>query len=695
MTEPAPRLHPSDPVQLSRLRRLAANTIRALAMDAVQKANSGHPGMPMGMADAAVVLWTAFLKHNPHDPKWPDRDRFVLSAGHGSMLLYSLLHLSGYDLPLAELQSFRQWGSRTPGHPEHGHTPGVETTTGPLGQGIGNAVGMAIAERWLAERFNRPGLDLVNHYTYVIASDGDMMEGLSHEACALAGHLGLGKLIVLYDDNGISIDGPTHLSFSEDVPARFAAYGWQTQAADGHSPEAVEAALNVARSERERPSLIALKTHIGFGSPNRQDTNKAHGEPLGVEEVRLAKERLGWPPEAQFLVPPEVRTFMAQPGAAGQASQGRWEQLLVRYREEFPEDAAAFANALSGTLPEGWERELPSFEGSKPLATRAASGAVLNAVAKRITTLLGGSADLTPSNNTLPAGEHALSRTSFAGRYLHFGIREHGMGAILNGLALHGGFRPYGGTFLIFSDYMRPSIRLAALMRLPVVFVFTHDSIGVGEDGPTHQPVEHVTALRAIPDLVVFRPADAAETVEGWRTALSSADRPTALILTRQALPVLDRTRYAGAAGALRGGYVLSDVDAPRVILIGSGSEVHVALAAQEALAKSGVRARVVSMPCWRLFDEQPREYREAVLPPPIGARVAVEAGVTMAWPRYVGSEGRTVGLDHFGASAPAPILYEKFGITAEAVVRAALDALGAFRASPPARAGVEALEQA
>jgi transketolase len=659
-----------------RLRRLAADTVRTLAMDGVQKANSGHPGMPMGMADAAVVLWTQFLKYNPADPTWPDRDRFVLSAGHGSMLLYSLLYLSGYDLPLEQLQAFRQWGSRTPGHPEYGLTPGVETTTGPLGQGLANAVGLALAERWLAEHFNRPGFELVNHHTYVIASDGDMMEGISHEAAALAGHLGLGKLIVLYDDNGISIDGPTSLSFSEDVLARFAAYGWSTHHVDGHDPEAVQAAISAAQAETKRPSLIACKTHVGFGSPNRQDTSKAHGEPLGVDEVRLAKERLGWPPDEHFYVPAEVYEFVREAGAAGAVEQAEWQACFDGYTEIYPKLAAAFRRAISGELPADWDHGWPTFSIDKPLATRAASGAVLNAIAPRIPTLLGGSADLTPSNNTLPKGEGYLTRENFSGRYIHFGVREHGMGAILNGLALHGGVRPYGGTFLIFSDYMRPAIRLAALMKLPVVFIFTHDSIGLGEDGPTHQPIEHFTSLRAIPNLAVFRPADATETVEAWRAALTRPHGPTALILTRQAIPVIDRARYALAQGAARGGYILSETEDPEVILIGTGSEVHLALAAQEMLATQEVRARVVSMPCWELFDAQPDEYRETVLPSDIRARVAVEAGATLAWSRYVGLDGRIVGLDRFGASAPYQVIYQKLGLTAEAVAEAAWQTL-------------------
>ncbi len=658
--------------ELARVRRLTADTIRGLAMDAVQKANSGHPGMPMGMADAAVVLWTRFLKHNPADPLWPDRDRFILSAGHGSMLLYSLLHLSGYDLPLAQLQSFRQWGSRTPGHPEYGLTPGVETTTGPLGQGITNAVGMAIAERSLAARFNRPGFKIVSHFTYVIASDGDLMEGISHESCSLAGHVGLGRLIVLYDDNGISIDGPTSLSFSEDVLGRFAAYGWHVQRIDGHDATAVETAIVSARAETERPSLIACKTHIGFGSPNRQDTHKAHGEPLGVDEVRLTKEKLGWPADKPFYVPDEAREFMQESAATGASQQDEWEELYAAYRQAYPELAADFDCTLSGELPEGWDSKLPAFPTTKPIATRAASGAVLDAIAPSFPALLGGSADLTPSNNTLPKGEHDVTPEDFTGRYFHFGVREHGMGGILNGLALHGGVRPYAGTFLIFSDYMRPSIRLAALMELPVIFVFTHDSIGLGEDGPTHQPIEQIASLRLIPNLAVFRPADATETVEAWRAALARRHAPSAIVLTRQALPVIDRTCHAAAQGVSRGAYILRDADQPEVILIGTGSEVHLALAAQEILAAQNVKARVVSMPCWELFDEQPEEYREAVLPSSLRARVALEAGTTLAWGRYVGLDGAVVGLDRFGASAPYQVLYQKLGITAEAVAEAA-----------------------
>jgi transketolase len=670
--------------ELVRVRRLTADTIRGLAMDAVQKANSGHPGMPMGMADAAVVLWTRFLKHNPADPLWPDRDRFILSAGHGSMLLYSLLHLSGYNLPLGQLQAFRQWGSQTPGHPEYGLTPGVETTTGPLGQGISNAVGMAIAERWLAARFNRPGFEIVNHYTYAIASDGDLMEGISHESCSLAGHLGLSKLIVLYDDNGISIDGPTSLAFTEDVLARFVAYGWHTQRIDGHASSAVEEALATAQAETQRPSLIACKTHIGFGSPNRQDSHKAHGEPLGAAEVLLTKEKLGWPLDEPFLVPNEAREFMQGSAAAGAARQREWEELRAAYTRAYPELSATLDAALRGDLPPDWDCNLPTIPAAKPIATRAAFGAVLDAIAPQLPTLLGGSADLTPSNNTLPKGERALSRDDFAGRYLHFGVREHGMGAILNGLALHGGIRPYGGTFLVFSDYMRPAIRLAALMQLPVMFVFTHDSIGLGEDGPTHQPIEHITALRAIPNLTVLRPADATETVEGWRVALNRRDGPTALVLTRQAIPVLDRTSHAPAEGVSRGAYILREVEHPEVILLATGSEVHVALAAEEILAVEKINARVVSMPSWELFDQQPEEYRELVLPSRLRARVAVEAGATLAWGRYTGLDGAIIGLDRFGASAPYQIVYQELGITPAAVAEAARRVLSKTRWDSP-----------
>ena len=646
---------------------LAANTVRMLAADAVQKANSGHPGMPMGMADAAVALWTRHLLHDPDDPVWPNRDRFVLSAGHGSMLLYGLLHLTGYDLPLDQLKAFRQWGSRTPGHPERDVAAGVETTTGPLGQGLSNAVGLALAERWLAQRYNRPGFPIVNHHTYVIASDGDLMEGVTHESCALAGHLGLGKLIVLYDDNGISIDGPTSLTFSEDVLARFTGYGWHVARVDGHDPAAVGSAIEAAQRETTRPSLIACRTHIGYGSPNRQDSAKAHGEPLGPDELTLTKERLGWPAEPAFHVPGEVAAFMKGSTDRGRAAHRAWREMFEHYRGAHPDLARGFEQAIAGELSDRWDTALPIAPAEKPVATRAASGAALKALLPVVSSLVGGSADLTPSNNTQPTGVAAISRDNLAGSYVHFGVREHGMGGILNGLALHGGVRPYGGTFLVFSDYMRASIRMAALMDLPVVYVFTHDSIGLGEDGPTHQPIEHIASLRLIPGLCVFRPADANETMVGWRVALERKHGPTALVLTRQAVPVLDPARYP-VAEAHRGGYVLSDADDPQAVIIATGSEVHLALAAQDLLRHEGLRVRVVSMPSTELFDAQPADYRERVLPTRVRARVAVEAGATAGWGRYVGLDGEVVGLDRFGASAPYQVLYRELGITADAI---------------------------
>ena len=653
--------------------QLAANTVRGLAMDGVQKANSGHPGMPMGMADTAVVLWTQFLKYNPQDPHWFDRDRFILSAGHGSMLLYSLLHLTGFPLALEDLKQFRQWDSLTPGHPESHLTPGVETTTGPLGQGITNAVGFAMAERWLAERFNKADIDIVDHHTYVIAGDGDMMEGISHEACSLAGHLGLGKLIVLYDDNGISIDGSTDLAFTEDVIKRFNAYGWQTMEINGHEPKQVANAIRKARADVARPSLIACKTTIGFGSPNRGGTSKAHGEPLGDAEIKLAKEQLGLPVEETFYVADGVREFMGAAGVAGAGRQKDWEAIFAHYAEEYPEDAALFQAMLNDELPANWDAIYPKFEIGKGMATRASSGQVLNAIAPHVPQLLGGSADLTGSNKTDLKGETDLTKNDFSGRYIRFGVREHGMGGIMNGMALHGGIRPYGGGFLVFSDYMRGSVRLAALMGVGVIYVFTHDSIGLGEDGPTHQPVEHVMSLRAIPNLHVIRPAEAGETAVAWRAALESKQVPTALVLTRQNLPTLDRSQYPSADGLLKGAYVLSDADDFQVVLIGTGSEVQIALDAQEMLANKGVAARVVSMPCWELFAAQSAAYQESVLPAAMTARVSVEAGVTLGWERYVGREGVAIGIDHFGASAPYEIVYEQFGVTATAVAEAAL----------------------
>jgi len=653
---------------------LTANVIRGLAMDAVQRAESGHPGLPMGMADAALVLWRQYLRFNPADPMWFNRDRFLLSAGHGSMLLYSLLHLSGYDLPLEELKNFRQWGSCTPGHPELHMAPGVETSTGPLGQGIANAVGMAIAEQWLAARFNRPDFALIDHRTYALVSDGDLMEGISHEACSLAGHLGLGKLVALYDDNHITIDGKTDLAFSEDVLKRFEAYGWHTLRAEGQNPVSVNEALAAAVAETERPSIIACRTTIGFGSPNRAGTSKAHGEPLGRDEVRLTKERLGLPVDVDFYVPDAAREFLGAAAAAGAARMAEWEALRRRYEAQYPDKAEALQQMLDGHYDVSLDVD-ELFTAGKAVATRVASGVVLNAIAPQVPTLLGGSGDLTPSNKTDLKGAADLKRGDFSGRYIRFGVREHGMGGILNGLALHGGVRPYGGTFLVFSDYMRPSIRLAALMEAEVIYVFTHDSIGVGEDGPTHQPVEQLMALRVIPNLVVIRPADPVETVAAWLAALANRKGPVALILTRQNLPWLNTT----VADAMRGGYVLAEAAGgdgqpvePQVILIGTGSEVQLAVGARELLAAEGIAARVVSLPSWELFAQQPEEYRESVLPGHIRARVSVEAGVTEGWQRFVGLDGRSVGVDRFGASAPYQVIFEKLGVTAETVAKTA-----------------------
>jgi transketolase len=653
--------------------RLTANTLRMLAAEAVQRAKSGHPGLPLGAADVATVLWTRFLKHNPADPTWFNRDRFILSAGHGSALLYALLHLSGYLMPLEELKRFRQWGSHTPGHPEYDPQRGVETTTGPLGQGLGNAVGVAIAERMLAARFNQPDFPLVDHYTYVLASDGDLMEGVSHEAASLAGHLGLSRLIVLFDDNGISIDGPTDLTCSDDVVGRFTAYGWHTQRVDGHDMAAVDAALRAAQDETGRPSLIACRTHIGYGSP-RQDTAKVHGAPLGEEDLQRTKEALDWPLEPWFNVPAAVPERLSRMRERGAAHQAEWEAMWDGYRTRYPELAAQWELLVNGELPRGWEAALPTFEG-QVLATRAASGKVLDAIAPHLPWLVGGSADLTGSNNTRPQGAEGVRRDRFSGSYLFFGVREHGMGAILSGLALHG-LRPYGGTFLVFSDYMRPTIRLAAMMGLRVIYVFTHDSIGLGEDGPTHQPVEHLTALRVIPNLVVIRPADANETAAAWKTALQRQRGPTVLILTRQGLPVV--TPAPSEVG--RGAYVLAPSGAedglPDIVLMATGSEVHLALAAREQLAAEDISARVVSMPSWELFDAQPKAYRAVVLPPGV-PRLAIEAGVTTAWARYVGEGGGAIGLDRFGASAPYKVLFEELGFTTKNVVKQARALVG------------------
>jgi len=660
---------------------LCVNTIRVLSAECVERANSGHPGMPMGAAPMAYVLWTKFLRHNPRHPAWFNRDRFVLSAGHGSMLLYSLLHLTGYDLPLSELFNFRQWESKTPGHPEYGLTPGVETTTGPLGQGFANGVGMAIAERYLAAAFNRPGYEIIDHFTYAIVSDGDLMEGISHEAASLAGHLGLGKLIYLYDDNHISIEGSTDLAFTETRTLRFEAYGWHVQQVeDGNDLDAIEKAIVSAQKETRKPSFIAVRTHIGYGSPNKQDKASAHGEPLGKEELKLTKQKLGWPLEPEFHVPDEALKVFRAALEQGKAEETRWTSLFDRYRKVFPDQAKTMDQWMKRELPEGWEADLPAFPADpKGAATRAASGNVLNALAKRIKNLVGGSADLAPSNQTLIKGEGDFQAEQFGGRNFRFGVREHGMGAILNGMALHGGLLPYGGTFLIFSDYMRPAIRLAALMQLQVIYVFTHDSIGLGEDGPTHQPVEQLAALRAIPNLTVLRPCDASETAEAWRFALNHRNGPVALVLTRQGVPVLDRSVFAPAAGLQQGAYVLADLlkGNPDLLLIASGSEVHIAIEAAKTLGQKGIPCRIVSMPSRELFDKQPESYRQHVIAPEIKARIAIEAGRTQGWWRYVGEKGDVVGIEHFGASAPYKVLYEKFGVTADRVVEKALKLLG------------------
>ncbi|MBW1722746.1 MAG: transketolase [Deltaproteobacteria bacterium] len=658
---------------------LCINTIRMLSADCIQRANSGHPGMPMGTAPMAYVLWTRFLRHNPANPRWPDRDRFILSAGHGSMLLYSLLHLTGYDLTLEDLKNFRQWGSKTPGHPEFHLTPGVETTTGPLGQGFANGVGMAIAERFLAARFNRPGHEIVNHRVFGIVSDGDLMEGISHEAASLAGHLGLGNLIYLYDDNRITIDGGTDLTFTEDREGRFKAYGWHVlRVEDGNDLQAIENALSAALEETERPSLIAVRTHIGFGSPNKQDTSSAHGEPLGTDELRLTKQNLGWPLEPECYIPEEVLRHFRDALPKGRAWEEEWNSRFETYRNAHPDLAEEWTRWTRGELPEGWEKVIPAFPADpKGIATRAASGVVLNALAQSLPNLIGGSADLAPSNKTFVKDAPVFQPGKPEGRNFHFGVREHGMGSILNGMALHGGLIPYGGTFLIFSDYMKPSIRLAAMMGLKVIYVLTHDSIGLGEDGPTHQPIEQLASLRSVPGLTVIRPCDANETAEAWRSALT-VKGPVVLALSRQGLPTLDRGIHAPAEGLARGGYILKEAAGgrPEVILIGTGSEVHIALEAASMLEERGTPVRVVSLPSWELFDNQPREYREKVLPPEIETRVAVEAASPLGWHRFVGSKGEVIGLDRFGASAPSKILYEKLGLTAEKVVEMALTLL-------------------
>lgn len=661
------------------LDRLCIDAIRVLSMDAVQKADSGHPGTPMALAPLGYVLFTRHLRHNPADPTWVDRDRFVLSCGHASMLLYSLLYLTGYDLTLEDLKQFRQWGSRTPGHPEFGLTPGVETTTGPLGQGVGNAVGMALAEAHLAALFNREGHRIIDHYTYFIASDGDLMEGVSHEAASLAGHLKLGKLIGFYDDNHITIEGDTRLTLSDDTARRFESYGWHVQRVDdGNDLAALNRAIECAKCD-PRPSLIIVRTHIAWGSPNKQDTPEAHGAPLGNDEVLLTKQNLGYPSLEPFFVPPEVLAHCRSVRERGMAAQADWQRRWESYSASYPSEAKELQRRLRGELPEGWQSALPVFgEKDGAMATRVASGRVLNAIAERIPELIGGSADLGGSANTVLKSSGDFEAGTYTERNIHFGVREHGMGAVMNGMSLHGGVIPYGSTFLVFSDYMRPAIRLAALMERHVIYVFTHDSIGLGEDGPTHQPIEHLTALRCIPHLVVIRPADAAETVEAWRVAIEHRKGPVALVLTRQKVPSIDRSKYASAAGLVRGAYVLSEAtkDRPDIVLMSSGSEVALVLEAQAKLEAMGIAARVVSVPSMELFALQSSSYREEVLPSGI-RRLAVEAAHPMSWYRWVGSDGDVMGLERFGASAPYQRLYQELGLAVDRVVHRARAMLG------------------
>jgi len=653
----------------------AINTIRFLSADAVQKANSGHPGLPMGAAAMAYTLWMRHLRFNPHNPKWPGRDRFILSGGHGCALLYSLLFLTGFDLPLDELKNFRQWGSRTPGHPEYRRTPGVEVTTGPLGQGFGNGVGMAIAQAHLAAEFNRPGFEIFSSNIYGIVTDGDLMEGVASEAASLAGHLSLGKIIYLYDDNHISIDGNTSLAFTEDRAARFTAYGWHVQkVADGNDTAAVHRAINRAKKD-PRPSIIMCHTHIGYGLPTRQDTEKAHGEAPGEEELNGAKKKLGWPLEPKFYVPDEVLGLFRQSIQCGERIEKRWRQLLKEYQAQYPELEVELERRLMGELPEGWDADLPAFPADlKGMATRAASGKVINTLAPKMPELVGGSADLTPSNDTWIKSSTDFQKEKPEGRYFHFGVREHAMGAITNGMSVFGGVIPYAGTFLIFSDYMRPAVRLSALSDYPCIWLYTHDSIGLGEDGPTHQPVEHLAALRAIPNLAVIRPSDANEVTEAWKVAILRRHAPTALILTRQAVPVLDRTIFTSASGLQYGAYVLGDLgdDRPEMILMASGSEVSLIAEAGARLAAEGISVRLVSFPSWELFAAQDEAYRNQVLPPEIKTRLSVEAGVSQGWEKWVGEHGDSISVERFGASAPYKTIFEHYGLTIEHVIHRA-----------------------
>ena len=649
-----------------------ANTIRGLSIDGVSAANSGHPGMPLGMADVSAVLWSEFMNHNPNDTQWWNRDRFVLSAGHGSMLIYSLLHLYGYDLSIDDLKAFRKWGSKTPGHPENFVTQGVETTTGPLGQGVANAVGMALAEASLAGRYNKEGYEIIDHYTYVIAGDGCLQDGISHEACSFAGHNQLGKLIMLYDSNNITIDGPTHISYSEDVEKRFEAYDWQVLKINGHDYEQIREAIKEAKSEKSKPSIIICETVIGFGSPNRAGTSKAHGEPFPAEEIALTKEKLGLPIDKSFFVPEEIVNLRKITQEKGKEIQNQWNALWDNYKKEYRELADELEKSIRGEISEK-AFDIPTFGSEKAIATRSASGIVLNYIAQYIPQLMGGSADLTPSNNTLPAGEESFSPENLKGRYVRYGIREHGMAAIMNGLSLHGGILPYSGTFFVFSDYMRPAMRMSALMEQQVIYVLTHDSIGLGEDGPTHQPEAHLWAYRMIPNMCVVRPMDANETAEAWKIALKNKKTPTCLVLTRQNLPVYDREKlgWTKAEEAQKGGYVLCEDKDFETIIIATGSEVELAIEAKLKLNEQGVKVRVVSMPSTNIFDNQPEDYQESVLPKNITRRVAVEAGVTLGWYKYVGTHGKVIGLDRFGASAPYKVLYQEFGIASDAIVEA------------------------
>lgn len=672
MSAPVQQENSSNP----ELDQLCINTIRTLSLDAVQKAKSGHPGLPLGAAPMAYVLWTKFLRHNPKNPKWENRDRFLLSAGHGSMLLYSLLHLTGYDLPLDELKNFRQWGSKTPGHPEYGMTPGVEITTGPLGQGFANGVGMAMGAAHLRAKFNKENFPLLDSYVYAIVSDGDLMEGVAAEAASLAGHLKLGKLIYLYDDNQVTIEGFTSLAFSEDVPKRFEALGWHTSTVkDGNDLAEIEAAIREAQAVEDKPSLISVKTVIGFGMPT-QGTRKAHSDAPGDDAVRETKRHLGWPEDKEFYIPEEVSAHFGKAVERGEQLENEWRELVEKYKAEFDVEGREWSSMVSGELPADWEDHLPTFADAKPIATRVASGEVINALAKVIPALIGGSADLGVSNNTDIKDGGSFSPDNYSGRILHFGVREHGMGAALTGIALNGGLIPYGGTFMTFSDYMRASVRLAALSEVQVVYVFTHDSIGLGEDGPTHQPIEQLAALRAIPHLFVIRPADPAEVSEAWRLAILRRKLPTALALTRQKVDIIDRTKFGAAAGVRQGAYVLAEAEdkdgnavEPKLILIATGSEVSLTLSARDTLQSEGVPTRVVSMPCWELFEEQDKAYREKVLPPSVSARLAVEAGVRQGWDRYVGPSGDVISIDRFGASAPGDVALEKLGFNVDNVL--------------------------